>query len=124
MGMGVQPSRSTLQGPVTVNGALSIVNTAAGTRALQIQQAAGQVASPVAVTDSTGTIVEFAIGPQTGGVRPGSSAGTVVVTGTIFYGTGAPNNANGADGDMYLRTDGAALTTIYQRRAGAWVGIV
>lgn len=38
--------------------------------------------------------------------------------------TGAPNNANGQDGDIYLRVDGGVLTTIYQKRAGAWVGIV
>jgi hypothetical protein len=39
-------------------------------------------------------------------------------------GTGAPNNANGANGDIYFRSDGGALSTVYQRRAGAWVGIV
>jgi hypothetical protein len=44
---------------------------------------------------------------------------------TAIYGnTGAPNNANGANGDFYFRADGGAGTTIYQRRAGAWVGIV
>lgn len=42
----------------------------------------------------------------------------------IYGGSGAPNNANGADGDIYFRSDGGALTTIYQRRAGAWVGII
>jgi hypothetical protein len=43
---------------------------------------------------------------------------------SLYAGTGAPNNANGANGDIYFRSDGGALTTIYQRRAGAWVGIV
>ena len=42
----------------------------------------------------------------------------------IYAGSGAPNNANGADGDIYFRSDGGAMTTMYQRRAGAWVGIV
>lgn len=42
----------------------------------------------------------------------------------MFAGVGVPNNANGANGDIYHRSDGGALTTIYQRRAGAWVGIV
>jgi hypothetical protein len=42
----------------------------------------------------------------------------------FFAGTGAPNNANGNNGDIYSRSDGGALTTIYQKRAGAWVGIV
>lgn len=39
-------------------------------------------------------------------------------------GTGAPNNADGANGDIYVNAAGAVLTTIYQKRAGAWVGIV
>lgn len=44
---------------------------------------------------------------------------------TAFYGgTGAPNNANGANGDFYFRGDGGALTTIYHKRVGAWVGII
>lgn len=42
----------------------------------------------------------------------------------MYAGTGAPNNANGSDGDFYFRGDGGVLTTIYQRRAGAWVGVV
>lgn len=42
----------------------------------------------------------------------------------IFIGTGAPSNADGSDGDFYFRTDGGLLTTIYQMRSGAWVGIV
>lgn len=54
----------------------------------------------------------------------GAYAGATATGGTVSYGTGAPNNANGANGDIYLRVDGAALTTIYQRRLGAWVGIV
>lgn len=42
----------------------------------------------------------------------------------LYAGTGAPNNANGANGDIYFRSDGGALTTVYQRRAGTWTGIV
>ena len=41
----------------------------------------------------------------------------------VFVGTGAPNNANGTDGDMYWRIDGGALTSIYKRIAGVWTGI-
>lgn len=37
---------------------------------------------------------------------------------------GAPSNANGANGDICFRQDGGAMTTIYQKRAGVWVGIV
>lgn len=42
----------------------------------------------------------------------------------IYAGTGAPNDANGANGDIYFRSDGAALTTTYQRRAGVWTGLL
>ena len=42
----------------------------------------------------------------------------------IHTGTGAPVDANGADGDFYFRSDGGAMTTVYQRRAGVWVGII
>jgi len=42
----------------------------------------------------------------------------------LYAGVGAPNNANGANGDIYFRSDGGALTTVYQRRAGTWAGIV
>jgi hypothetical protein len=40
----------------------------------------------------------------------------------ITAGTGAPSG--GSDGWIYFRSDGGALTTIYQRRSGSWVGIV
>jgi hypothetical protein len=43
---------------------------------------------------------------------------------SLYAGTGAPNNSNGNNGDIYFRSDGGALTTIYQKRAGAWAGIV
>jgi hypothetical protein len=42
----------------------------------------------------------------------------------LWAGSGAPNNSNGSNGDIYFRSDGGAGTTIYQRRSGAWVGIV
>lgn len=46
-------------------------------------------------------------------------------TNTAFYGgTGAPANGDGINGDFYFRSDGGALTTIYHKRGGAWVGIV
>lgn len=43
---------------------------------------------------------------------------------SVFASTGAPSNANGSNGDIYFNAAGGALTTIYQKRAGAWVGIV
>jgi hypothetical protein len=43
----------------------------------------------------------------------------------IYGGTGAPSNSVGADGDFFLRSDGAggANTCIYHKEAGAWVGL-
>jgi hypothetical protein len=45
---------------------------------------------------------------------------------TFFSGSGAPNNANGNDGDYYFRsgTPGTANQRIYVKSAGAWVGVV
>ena len=57
-------------------------------------------------------------------IYPGTDAAAAQTAAGIYAGNGAPNNANGSDGDFYLRSDGGVLTTIYQRRAGAWVGIV
>lgn len=54
----------------------------------------------------------------------GALAGAASSAVSFYAGTGAPNNANGVNGDSYWRLDGGALTTIYQRRAGAWVGIL
>jgi len=60
---------------------------------------------------------------NTGGVKPGTPTG-VSQTASIYMGSGAPNNANGSNGDIYLRSDGGAGTTIYHKRTGSWVGIV
>lgn len=40
---------------------------------------------------------------------------------TLYGGEGVPPEAMGANGDIYLRGDGGAETTIYQKRAGKWV---
>lgn len=42
----------------------------------------------------------------------------------LYANTGVPSNANGANGDIYFNAGGGAGTTIYQKRAGSWVGIV
>ena len=43
---------------------------------------------------------------------------------STYAGSGAPNNADGADGDFYFRSDGGVLTTIYHKRTGTWTGVV
>lgn len=40
---------------------------------------------------------------------------------SLIIGSGVPASGVGANGDTYFRTDGAAGTFIYQKRAGAWV---
>ena len=44
----------------------------------------------------------------------------------IYAGSGAPNNANGTNGDYYFRSDGtqAGNTCIYHREGGTWVALV
>ena len=60
-----------------------------------------------------------------GAVMPGTP-GQVAQNGAIYMGPGVPNNALGADGDVCFRTDtpSTANQRIYQKAAGAWVGIV
>lgn len=66
------------------------------------------------------------ISTNAGGVQFGHGTGVV----RCFWGTGAPGAAYPVtsgmppDGSFFFRSDGGALTTIYQARAGAWAGIV
>ena len=57
-------------------------------------------------------------------IYPATDAAATQSAAGLYAGTGAPNNANGADGDIYFRSDGGALSTVYQRRAGAWTGVL
>jgi hypothetical protein len=61
---------------------------------------------------------------STAQIYPGTGAGTDQGAIGLLAGTGAPSSINGNNGDIYFRSDGGSGTTIYQRRAGAWVGIV
>ena len=44
---------------------------------------------------------------------------------TIFVGVGAPNDANGQNGDFYFRSEGtvAGNTVVYHKQAGIWVAL-
>lgn len=57
-------------------------------------------------------------------LSPGTDAGAYQTACGFYAGTGAPNNANGTDGDFYFRGDGGSMTTVYQRRSGAWTGLI
>lgn len=41
----------------------------------------------------------------------------------ITAGTGAPNNAEGSDGYIYLQSNGDACSTIYHKRSGVWTPV-
>jgi hypothetical protein len=63
---------------------------------------------------------------QAGGkVYPGTDAATLQTASGLYAGTGVPNNANGANGDFYLRGDGtvAGNTVMYHKEAGSWVAL-
>lgn len=54
----------------------------------------------------------------------GDTNKTIMQIGNVFFGAGAPSAGIGVNGSFWLRSDGGVLTTIYQKRAGTWVGIV
>lgn len=60
--------------------------------------------------------------PQT--VQPTTPSGGTQTASRLFVVTGAPSNADGQNGDYVFRSDGGALTRIYQKVAGAWVGVL
>lgn len=89
------------------------------------------------VSDATGGVVAWFYGTAsklttmagglqlTAAIQPGTPAGATQA-GQIFQGSGAPNNANGNNGDSYFRTDtpGTANQRLYVKSAGAWTGIL
>ena len=60
------------------------------------------------------------------GLYPPDDDGAVQAAVKIHAGNGVPDNANGANGDFYLRGDGttAGSTVIYHKEGGAWVPAV
>ena len=73
-------------------------------------------------TATTAVAVSAAINAANRGPTP-----VMTINGmSIFVNSGAPNNANGADGDVYHRTDGGVGTSVYKRGAvvaGQWTAI-
>lgn len=56
-----------------------------------------------------------------------TSADVVTLIGPLTWlrsGSGAPDNADGSNGDYYFRFDGGVGTHIYFKSAGSWAGIV
>ena len=58
-------------------------------------------------------------------LRPTDEDATAQTVTGFYGGNGAPNNANGADGDFYFRGDGtqAGNTVIYHKEGGSWVAL-
>jgi hypothetical protein len=57
-------------------------------------------------------------------LQPSTDALAAQTAAALFAGSGAPNNANGQNGDYYFRSDGSSSTThIYFRTGGSWTGI-
>lgn len=67
--------------------------------------------------DSNGLLFPF------GRVYPGNPAGGSQTVAGIACGAGIPSNAQGANFDLYLRSDGGVNTTLYHKRAGVWVAL-
>ena len=44
-----------------------------------------------------------------------------LMSGKVYSNTGAPNNADGIDGDIYMQLDG--FKTTYRKESGAWVAV-
>lgn len=57
-------------------------------------------------------------------VQPTAPDGSLQSAARLYVVTGAPNNAQGTNGDFVFRSDGGALTRIYQKVAGSWLGIL
>lgn len=108
----------------------SVSHTASAVNRLEITGSAtgNAIAISTAGSDANRSITFTTAG--TGTVRfsnkiyPGTPAAATQTAAGISGGTGAPSNADASDGDFYFRSDGGALTSIYHKRAGAWVGIV
>lgn len=97
---------------------------------------ASQAANNVAITG--GTINGTTIGGTTkaagsftnliaaGVLRPATAAGVAQTAVSLYAGTGAPSNSDGANGDFYFRGDGtqAGNTVVYHKETGAWVALI
>lgn len=95
---------------------LALFNSTSNTKAY-IQQYNGQL---IVRTLVGGVVAECHRAIQSnsiGGVQISSAA-------AIYTGSGAPSASTGANGDLWINQAGGSGTTIYQKRAGSWVGIV
>ena len=96
----------------------------AGNNFVRATNAAGVLMLGVAAQNPALTVMTTGAVQVVKTFYPPTTAGAAQAANAFAVVTGAPSNANGANGDLCWRTDGGAGTTIYHKRAGAWVGIV
>ena len=79
-------------------------------------------------TDGTalGSLTNLGVYSVKNKIYPGTDAAAIQTACGMYAGNGAPSNANGSNGDYYLRGDGtqAGNTCIYHKEAGSWVALV
>lgn len=107
-------STITLGGNVTFSGAFTFTGTVTGNTTVTFPTT-GTLATTAQLDDGQN---------YTGTLRPPKDDGTAQTACAIYAGSGAPNNANGANGDFYFRSDGGVGTYLYHKAGGAWAGIL
>jgi hypothetical protein len=101
------------------NGMLTIENAAAGCKLTFYSEAAsGDV---VLRRTASGRLTTDGSFQAANKIYPGTDAAALQTACGLYAGTGAPNNANGANGDFYLRSDGSASSSLYHKEGGSWV---
>lgn len=103
---------------------VSGVNGAFPTYALQYLSG-GNVWVTVDTFDTAGNLTANGLAVSGGSLQP-STDGKKAQAGQVFMGSGVPAAGNGANGDVYFRTDvpGTANQRVYQKAAGAWAGVL
>jgi hypothetical protein len=115
-GTGVNNGTSTVTigGNVSFSGAFTFTGTVTGNTTVTFP-----------TTGTLATTAQLPVGQNyTGTLRPPKDDGTAQTACALYAGSGAPNNANGANGDYYFRSDGGVGTYIYFKTGGAWGGIL
>lgn len=81
----------------------------------------GNVALSINAVAATGVITSIQIGTK---FYAPQDTGALQTSCGLYAGLGVPNNANGANGDFYLRSDGGVGTNLYKKAGGVWGGIL
>lgn len=113
----------------------ALINTGGGTSLGTVTRVSVTTANGVSgtVTNPTSTpAIALALGaitPTSIAVAGGTTylstpAGAAQSAAALWAGTGAPSNANGANGDYYFRSDGGVATHIYFKSGSTWAGII